>query len=143
MRRLLLIVLAAVVGCGQPAAPPGPKDQAAGDKPDPARPKDQTPLDALSLFQRAEVDRARLQARQVEAAVLTYFLRHQEYPADLTILTQPDPENNNKAYLEAKDLLDPWGKPFQIDPAGPHNKGAKPDIFTIPPDAREPVGNWK
>jgi type II secretory pathway pseudopilin PulG len=73
-------------------------------------------------------------------AVQTYFLRHQQYPGSLAQLRQAD--DRGPAILDSDDaLIDPWGRQYQYDPAGPMNQGMKPDIWTIAPDNQK-LGNW-
>jgi hypothetical protein len=45
----------------------------------------------------------------------------------------------------AECLLDPWGRPYRYDPAGPRNNGLKPDVWSDGPDPADRVGvigNW-
>ncbi len=44
--------------------------------------------------------------------------------------------------VNAEELIDPWKKPYQYDPAGPKNKGSKPDLWTATPE-KKVIGNWK
>ncbi len=70
-----------------------------------------------------------------------YFIKNREWPQSLADLLKKD-GNGVGPYLENKDaLLDPWMKPFQYDPAGPKNKGLKPDIWTVTPE-KVVIGNW-
>jgi hypothetical protein len=69
-----------------------------------------------------------------------FRLKHGRLPKTLAELL----ENNavgGPFPLTPDDLIDQWGRPYQYDPEGPHNKGAKPDIWTVTPDGIE-IGNW-
>jgi hypothetical protein len=90
---------------------------------------------------RQEAEIALVKAIGLDAPVKLYFLRHNQWPTDLSVLADPDPDNDDKPYVADDDILDPWGQPFQIDPDGPHNKGKKPDIFTMAPNGKN-IGNW-
>jgi hypothetical protein len=46
--------------------------------------------------------------------------------------------------LKKEALTDPWGRPYQYDPAGPMHHGRMPDIWSLGPphgDSRR-IGNW-
>jgi hypothetical protein len=95
----------------------------------------------LPQLERAKEDLARAQARVVAQAADTYRKNHDQYPNDVRVLAQPDPLNDNKPYLSDDAILDLWGKPYSIDPAGPNHKGAQCDVFTVTPQGKV-VGNW-
>jgi general secretion pathway protein G len=95
----------------------------------------------IPMLAKSEEDVAKLKARDLDTPVQTYYMRHHQWPTDLSVLTQPDPENDNKPYVPDEGILDPWNQPYQLNAAGPHNKGAKPDIFTMSPSGKE-LGNW-
>jgi len=84
---------------------------------------------------------ARAKAKKLDLPLQAYYLRHNEYPPDLAVLTQPDPDNNNLAWITEEDLLDPWDQEYQYAWPGVNNK-AKPDIWTVNPDNNEQIGNW-
>ena len=48
-------------------------------------------------------------------------------------------------YIEAQNLSDPWGNPYQYAYPGQHNTG-KPDVWSLGPDGKESSGdevtNW-
>ena len=79
----------------------------------------------------------------VETAVSQYKLNNGDFPDNLNVLTVP--ENGKAAYLEDKDLYDPWGHPYQYD----HNqrsKTGKPLIYSQGASPGNPAGqirNWK
>ena len=90
----------------------------------------------------ARRDRAKVDIKLLETAVEKYFLDFNEYPQNLQILTQPDP-NGNRAVLEQKDLIDPWKQPYAFDPSQLHPQTGRPRIFSQgPPGENIPISNW-
>jgi hypothetical protein len=86
---------------------------------------------------------ARIKAEQVARAVLMYKEDHEGAPpATLRLLTERDNKGNGPYLITSDALLDPWGKPFQIDYDGKHNFGIKPDVWTTSPDGKT-LGNWR
>ena len=81
-------------------------------------------------YEQAKVGTAQMGVNSLSKLVENYKLDHNdEYPNSLQALTQ---EVNGKGpYCEQKDILDPWGKPYQLDPAGPNHQGLKADVFTV------------
>ncbi len=77
---------------------------------------------------------AKLQITSIETAVTSYRLnpKHGVFPQTLQELTTQS-DANTKAYLEQKDILDPWKQPFQYDP-GTLSPTGKPHIFTTAPN---------
>jgi general secretion pathway protein G len=64
---------------------------------------------------------AQLQIRNIETAVVNYKMDHGSFPDSLQVLTVP--QDGKAAYLEQKDLMDPWGRQFQYDQSKPSPKG--------------------
>jgi hypothetical protein len=129
-QRALAVLVAcaflALAGCGstttRPADGKGPDDKGA-------------PAD------KAKEDAARAQIKVLEQAADTYKKNHGQYPEGLPVLALPDALNDNKPYISGDAILDPWGKAYQIDLAGTHNKGARADIFATTPGGKV-IGNW-
>jgi len=93
----------------------------------------------LSLLREyAKHDLAKAGAKTLTTGAMVYHLKFDTYPARLDQLVHP-PEGGPYAVPGA--LLDPWGQPYQYDPAGPRNHGKQPDIWTITPKG-EVIGNW-
>jgi hypothetical protein len=91
----------------------------------------------LKQAHEAKVSKARVHMLVLENMLDLYKLREDQYPKTLKELTRgEDP------ILKPKHLLDPWKKPYQYDPAGPKNKGKKPDVWTVTPD-KKVIGNWQ
>jgi len=80
---------------------------------------------------------AMMGAKNIEKAVEAYKLNNGDFPDNLQVLTQP--ENGKAAYLEDKDLLDPWGRPYQYDPSK-RSKTQKPLIFSQGANPGNPQG---
>lgn len=91
----------------------------------------------LEFLEQAKRDVSKLNVQTIDRALLAYRIKFDEFPKTLKVLTE-----GASALLEAEALLDPWGKPFQYDPAGPKNKGEKPDVWTVLPD-KSVIGNWR
>jgi type II secretory pathway pseudopilin PulG len=86
---------------------------------------------------------AQNQAKMIELALIAYHEDHGHYPdaGNLKVLTQRLADGG--PYLSADGLVDPWGKPFQVDFSGAtYHKGSKPDVFTTTPTGKV-VGNFK
>ena len=97
-------------------------------------------LGALSGGQK---DAAKAQVKgALTQACQAYAIKHgNTFPDSLQQLLSKD-EQGGGPYLESTDaLLDPWGKQYQYDRSGTHNRGMKPDIWTVAPDGTQ-VGNW-
>jgi len=80
-----------------------------------------TPL-VLNYLAQARVDRAKLDIKKLETAISSFNAKHGQYPETLQQLTQPDEFGNNPV-LSAQDLLDPWGRPYNYQPAQMTQRG--------------------
>jgi len=87
----------------------------------------------------AKKDAAWVKATQLATVLSAYHTSKGDYPASLDVLLQPG--DGGKPYLMPEQLVDPWGKTFQFDPAGPNNNGLRPDVWTQSPDGQT-IGNW-
>ena len=94
----------------------------------------------LPQLDKSKEDIARIKAIDVGKSAETFYLQNDRYPSNVSELTQPQP-NGGKPLMADDGVLDPWGKPYTIDPSGPNNKGAKPDVFTTSPSGKT-IGNW-
>jgi len=120
----LLAACALAAGCSQsgPTTPPSQAD--------------------LAKKEEAKRDKARLDVKALADAVAVYHLNNDgNFPQTLQELTQPQPNAGGKVIVAADALTDPWGKPYQYDPAGPKHNGEKPDVWTQAPDGTV-IGNW-
>jgi hypothetical protein len=78
--------------------------------------------------------------RHLTEACQSYRLTNGDWPTSLDTLAGTEPDGRH-TFLYADDLTDPWGHPYQYDPAGPKNDGQQPDIWTRTPQGKE-IGNW-
>ncbi len=85
-------------------------------------------------LEEAKQNAARAKAQSIQNAAQLYYLTHDEWPRNVQVLTNPDPENGGQPYLAPDAVLDPWGKPYQIEP--PEEGGARPRVWTITPDGK-------
>jgi len=94
----------------------------------------------LPQLSKSKNNLAKAGAVNVEKALMSYWTDHnQNYPADLSVLTQRD--EHGGPYIDGDGLLDPWQKPYRFNPSGEHDNGAKPDVFTESPEGVV-IGNW-
>jgi hypothetical protein len=90
----------------------------------------------------AKISLAKIKSAMLGAVAQRFMLRYERYPASLNELIEPP---SGRPFVDKEDLLDPWGLPYQYDSDGPKNKGMKPDVWSIGPDANDPkgrYGNW-
>jgi hypothetical protein len=78
----------------------------------------------------------------LEDAVVAYYLDYQKYPETLKELTETLPDGR-PAKLDEKAIIDPWGKPYQLEPKNLDPKTKKPRIWSSgEPGAGRPITNW-
>jgi general secretion pathway protein G len=95
----------------------------------------------MQRYEDAKLSDARIKVKMIGDMVQQYRLQNgDQYPPSLEALTQPGPLGS-QPYSDMQGLMDPWGKPFQYDPAGQHNNGLKPDVWTTTPNGGT-IGNW-
>jgi general secretion pathway protein G len=92
------------------------------------------------------LDDAKIQAAKAQMRILTdacksYKLGHDDWPASLAVLLQPNESTGNPYLDDPNAINDPWGRPYQYNAAGSHNNGLKPDIWCDAPKKGQ-VGNW-
>jgi general secretion pathway protein G len=95
---------------------------------------------AFRAYEDAKISQAQIKANAIAAAAQRFLVKYDRLPESLTELSQPP--SGGTPFMDQDGLTDPWGKMFQYDPAGPHNNGQKPDVYTTTPH-NEVVGNWK
>jgi general secretion pathway protein G len=95
----------------------------------------------MGRLDQARIDRAKVDCRSIAEMVEMYQLKYGEPPANLEQLAQPGADGT-RPFIEQRHLLDPWNRPYQYAPNGPHNSiTGKPDVWTI--DTRgQQIGNW-
>jgi hypothetical protein len=91
----------------------------------------------MEQSEKLKVNIAKTEIKTIDTVLQSYFLRFGEFPKNLKALAKGE-----KPFLDAESLTDPWKKPYQYDPAGPKNRGNKPDVWTLTPD-KKVIGNWK
>ena len=84
--------------------------------------------------EKAKVIDAKRQLRDLDNAVAQYRGKNDSLPDSLMSLV-------DAKLIDAKGVIDPWGKEYQYDVTGKRNDGKKPDIWTVSP-AKETIGNW-
>jgi general secretion pathway protein G len=95
----------------------------------------------LPQLERSKENTALTQVKgALSTAVQTFYLNEGRYPNNLDELCEQT-QSGGKALLERDALLDPWKKPYQYDASGQHNRGNKPDIWTVSPSGKQ-LGNW-
>jgi hypothetical protein len=95
---------------------------------------------ALRALAKSKETLAETKVQVLDDALELYKYDNGRYPASLTALTETQPKGG-APLIQAEHLLDPWGQPFNYDPAGPHNEGKKPDVWCKAPTGRV-IGNW-
>jgi general secretion pathway protein G len=85
----------------------------------------------------AKENAARLGIAKIEQAAISYKTKHGEFPQSLQELTKVE---GSGAYLEDKDLLDPWNQPYIYNPSELHPQSRRPHISAQGPDGL--ISNW-
>jgi len=68
----------------------------------------------IQYLAQAKNDRAKLDIKKLETAVIAFNLKHGYYPQSLQQLTAAD-DQGNPPVLGPADLLDPWNQPYQYN----------------------------
>jgi general secretion pathway protein G len=84
---------------------------------------------------------ARVNAQTIAKACDLYKLKNGNYPVNLEVLLQVGANGDGPYLADPKVLIDPWGNPYQYDPAGPQNRGIRADVWAVGPDGQK-YGNW-
>jgi general secretion pathway protein G len=96
---------------------------------------------SVALFRyldEAKESTARLGIAKIETAVMSYKTTKGEFPPNLQVLCQA--EGGKPAFLEEKDILDPWNNPFVYEPSNTSATG-KPLISVAAPPSGVPITN--
>jgi len=85
---------------------------------------------------------AKMQIKNIETAVMNFQLEHKQWPENLQILTQPT--DGKAASLKQKDLVDPWGRPYEYHPENLSPTG-EPLILSrgVNPGQSKAISNWE
>jgi len=98
-----------------------------------------TALNALHRTRHYLPEKSRQDVAMLTSAVETYKARYGIYPTVLAQLAHPP---GSDAVVESEDnLLDPWRRRYDYDPAGSRNGYSHPDIWTVTPSG-ELIANW-
>ena len=95
----------------------------------------------LKFQTEAYEDVAFTKIKTIEKAALMVQTRAGALPQTLAEMLQAPADGGRPAIDDPDTVKDPWGREFQYDPAGGHNGGAKPDVWTVTP-AGKTIGNW-
>ena len=93
----------------------------------------------LPQLEEGKKGRAKTDVRKLSALVDGFKIKHGEYPNSLEALTQP--MGGDGPTCAREEIVDPWGKVYQINPDGPHNQGMRADIFTTAKNGQI-IGNF-
>jgi general secretion pathway protein G len=88
----------------------------------------------------AREGRAKIDIGHISQAVEAYKLENGDYPESLDVLTQPS--ENKPAYLEAKDIVDPWNQRYVYEPGNVNPATLKPRISSSHPTGGAALANW-
>ncbi len=113
----VLSLCALTTGCGQASPTTAPQELP----------------EVLKKLDEAKRAQAQVDVRALTQALQAFNLHHSRYPESLVDGTKP--------IIEADKLIAPWKARYQFDPAGPKNKGERPDVWTTAPDGSV-IGNW-
>jgi len=95
--------------------------------------------------QQARIDRAKIDVKNLEKAVLAYKIKNGEFPESLAVLAQVQ-KDGSPAYLEKPLLRDPWDRPYQYEPNVVNQQTGYPLIYSQGPDPKDKKGyirNWE
>jgi general secretion pathway protein G len=94
----------------------------------------------LQRYEEAKLSRAKIDAESLSNLVEQFKLNNNEYPGTIQALTTQQPLGGS-AMAPADKVIDPWGKPYTVDPSGQHNSGLKADVYTTSPKGQL-IGNF-
>jgi len=84
----------------------------------------------------AKIARAKINIKALTQALQVYKVNKSVFPTTLEELTEGE-----RPIVKKETLVDPWGRAYLYDPAGPKNGGDLPDIWTVTP-GKVVIGNW-
>ena len=73
----------------------------------------------MPMLGKGKVAAAKTSIKSLKEAVTYYWQNNNKLPESLDVLTQPDPNNFDEAYIDNSDALtDPWGNPYEYKVEG-------------------------
>jgi general secretion pathway protein G len=93
----------------------------------------------MRYLENARESKAKLDITHIGEAVEIYNSESGDYPENLQILTQPS--DGKHAYLEVKDIVDPWGQQYQYEPQNRNPATGRPRISSTH-QGGTPIANW-
>jgi general secretion pathway protein G len=96
----------------------------------------------MRYLDEAKVSKAKIDIKALADVVETYYLKNNEYPASLVILTQP--QDGERAYLEPQAIMDPWSHEYMIEPNTVNPATGKPLIYSNGPGGGgQQIRSWQ
>jgi general secretion pathway protein G len=91
----------------------------------------------------AKVNRAKMDIKSLETAVMGYQARNQNFPNSLQELAEVQPDGG-LAFIDRSLLKDPWNNYYEYNPGQLHPRNGKPLIRSQGPpgQATVPISNW-
>jgi general secretion pathway protein G len=93
-----------------------------------------------NYLEKAKEDTAYLMVKTLSEQVELYKVNYGDYPPSLEVFTQPI--ENKPAVLEASQLFDPWGRPYQYERENRHQLTGKPRVYSTGADGSKIIANW-
>jgi general secretion pathway protein G len=91
----------------------------------------------MRYLENAKAQTARATCIKIAGVVEAYKIDTGSFPGSLQELTVANGAQH--AYLEPKDIIDPWGRPFNFDPNAQTVTG-RPKVFTT--SSGTEINNW-
>ena len=89
------------------------------------------------------VNRAKMDVRNIEQAVMAYNTSNHHFPQSLQELTERSQPTGSAALLKVEALTDPWGQLYQYEPGRLNSKTDIPYIYSMgPPGKNHIIPNW-
>src|SRR5262245_34302261 len=88
----------------------------------------------------SKYDVAKVKMKKIESAAAQYKMKHGDYPDNIEALAAGG--DGAEAYLEAEDIIDPWGQEYVLD-KNQRSPTGKPKITSAgEPGRNAPISNW-
>jgi general secretion pathway protein G len=94
----------------------------------------------MRQLESARESKARIDITHIQQMVEDFKVTEGSYPDSLQILTQP--VEGKPAWLEAKDLVDPWGQAYLYEPGNLNPTTLRPRISSSHATSGAPIANW-